>query len=187
MSDVIKDEMKHQRATNQKNRLGDTQMITEIIIENEQEKIDFTDDHEKLITKVVQAALSEQGFSSDCFVSVTVVDNDAIKEINKEHRNIDSATDVLSFPVLEFDEDGNIIPDSGDVYEGKTILGDIVLSFERALEQSKDFGHSFDREVGFLVCHSVLHLLGHDHEDDFERTIMREHEEKILNSLELTR
>ena len=162
-------------------------MITEIIIENEQDKIDFTPDHEELIRKVVDGALAEQGFEEDSFVSVTVVDNEAIREINAEHRNIDSATDVLSFPVLEFDEDGNVIADSGDVYEGKIILGDIVLSFPRAMEQSEDFGHSFEREVGFLVCHSVLHLLGHDHEDDDERAIMREREEKILESLGLTR
>ncbi|MBQ8526803.1 MAG: rRNA maturation RNase YbeY [Clostridia bacterium] len=162
-------------------------MTTEIIIENEQDIINFTPEHEALITKVINGALDEQSVDFDCFVSVTVVDNEAIREINNEHRNIDSATDVLSFPVLEFDENGDIIPDSGDVYEGKTILGDIVLSFQRALEQSEDFGHSFEREVGFLVCHSVLHLLGYDHEDDSERAVMREHEETILDSLGLTR
>lgn len=162
-------------------------MITEIITENEQDIIEFTPEHTSLIERVVKAALTEQGFDRDCFVSVTVVDNDSIREINREHRDIDSATDVLSFPVLEFDENGDIIDDSGDVYEGKTILGDIVLSFQRAKEQSEEFGHSFEREVGFLVCHSVLHLLGHDHEDDRERAIMREHEEKILESLSLIR
>lgn len=162
-------------------------MITEIITENEQDIIEFTPEHTSLIERVVKAALTEQGFDRDCFVSVTVVDNESIREINREHRDIDSATDVLSFPVLEFDENGDIIDDSGDVYEGKTILGDIVLSFQRAKEQSEEFGHSFEREVGFLVCHSVLHLLGHDHEDDEERAIMREHEEKILESLSLIR
>ena len=162
-------------------------MITEIITENEQDIIEFTPEHTSLIERVVKAALTEQGFDRDCFVSVTVVDNESIREINREHRDIDSATDVLSFPVLEFDENGDIIDDSGDVYEGKTILGDIVLSFQRAKEQSEEFGHSFEREVGFLVCHSVLLLLGHDHEDDEERAIMREHEEKILESLSLIR
>ena len=162
-------------------------MITEIITENEQDIIEFTPEHTSLIERVVKAALTEQGFDRDCFVSVTVVDNESIREINREHRDIDSATDVLSFPVLEFDENGDIIDDSGDVYEGKTILGDIVLSFQRAKEQSEEFGHSFEREVGFLVCHSVLHLLGHDHEDDEERAVMREHEEKILESLSLIR
>ena len=162
-------------------------MITEIIIENEQCKIEFNKAHEQLIETVIKGALAEQGFDRDCFVSVTVVNNDAIRTINAEHRNIDSATDVLSFPVLEFSEDGDIIFDSGDVYEGKTILGDIVLSFERAKEQSEEFGHSFEREIGFLICHSILHLLGHDHESDDEREIMRTHEEKILASLDLTR
>ena len=162
-------------------------MITELMIENEQDVVEFLPAYEELIKNVVNAALCEQNFDADNFVSVTIVDNAAIKEINAEHRNIDSATDVLSFPVLEFDEDGNMISDSGDVYEGKIILGDIVLSFERALEQSREFGHSFEREVGFLVCHSVLHLLGHDHEDDQERELMRHHEECILESLGLTR
>lgn len=162
-------------------------MITEIITENEQNIIDFESGHTELIERVVRAALCEQGFEKDCFVSVTIVDNEAIREINREHRGIDSATDVLSFPVLEFDENGDVIDDYGDVFEGKTILGDIVLSLERAKEQSEEFGHSFEREVGFLVCHSVLHLLGHDHEDDEQRAVMREHEERILESLSLIR
>lgn len=162
-------------------------MIIEIAIENEQEVLGFDKTHEALIQTVINAALDEQGFDNDCFVSVTVVDNDAIREINNEHRNIDSATDVLSFPVLEFDENGNIVEDCGDMYDGKIILGDIVISFERALEQSKDYGHSFEREVGFLVCHSVLHLLGYDHENDDERIVMRKHEEQILENLGLNR
>lgn len=162
-------------------------MKTEIAIENEQEILQFPEQYKELIKKVINAALSEQKFNDNCFVSVSVVDNDTIREINREHRDIDCATDVLSFPVLEFDEKGDIIQDCGDVYDGKIILGDIVLSIERALEQSKDYGHSIEREIGFLVCHSVLHLLGYDHETESERIIMRKHEEKILENLGLTR
>ena len=156
------------------------------IIENEQDKIEFTQEHEKLIKDVIEAALKHEGFEHDCFVSVTVTDNESIRIINNEQRNIDSATDVLSFPVLEF-ENGEMIENAGDVFEDKLILGDIVLSLERAEEQSVDFGHSFEREIGYLVCHSVLHLLGYDHENDDEREIMREKEEATLETLSLTR
>ena len=156
------------------------------IIENEQDKKEFTKAHEKLITDVIEATLKHEGFMHDCFVSVTLTDNENIREINLEQRNIDSATDVLSFPVLEF-EDGVMVENTGDYFEGKIILGDIVLSLERAEEQSIDFGHSYEREVGYLVCHSVLHLLGYDHENEDEREVMRQKEEASLETLSLTR
>ena len=156
------------------------------LIENEQDKIPFTEKCEQLIIKVIKAALEHEKFNHDCFVSVTVTDNDNIRVINSEQRNIDSATDVLSFPVLEF-ENGEMIENAGDVFEDKLILGDIVLSFERAREQSEQFGHSFEREVGYLVCHSVLHLLGYDHENEEEREVMRRKEEGTLAALSLTR
>jgi len=156
------------------------------VIENEQDKIEFTKEYEGLITDVIEATLKYEGFNHDCFVSVTVTDNENIREINLEQRNIDSATDVLSFPVLEF-EDGKMIENTGDYFEGKIILGDIVLSFERANEQSIEYGHSFEREVGYLVCHSVLHLLGYDHMNEEEREVMRQKEEASLETLSLTR
>ena len=156
------------------------------IIENEQDKLEFTLEHEKLIKDVIEAALKHEGFEQDSFVSVTVTDNENIRVINNEQRNIDSATDVLSFPVLEF-ENGEMIENAGDVFEDKLILGDIVLSLERAKEKSIEFGHSFEREIGYLVCHSVLHLLGYDHENEDEREIMRQKEEATLETLSLTR
>ncbi len=156
------------------------------IIENEQDKLEFTLEHEKLIKDVIEAALKHECFEHDSFVSITVTDNENIRVINNEQRNIDSATDVLSFPVLEF-ENGEMIENAGDVFEDKLILGDIVLSLERAKEQSIEFGHSFEREIGYLVCHSVLHLLGYDHENEDEREIMRQKEEATLETLSLTR
>jgi len=156
------------------------------VIENEQDKKEFTSVHEKLISDVIEATLKHESFMHDCFVSVTLVDNESIREINFEQRNIDSATDVLSFPVLEF-EDGKMIENTGDYFEGKLILGDIVVSLERAMEQSIEYGHSYERELGYLVCHSVLHLLGYDHEDEEEREIMRQKEEASLEMLSLTR
>lgn len=157
-----------------------------IDIENEQNKIELTPEREQLIESVIRAALAHEGFEHDCFVSVTLTDNENIRIINNEQRGIDNATDVLSFPVLEF-ENGEIVENVGDYYEDKLILGDIVLSMERAEEQRIEFGHSFEREMGYLICHSVLHLLGYDHENDDEREVMRSKEEETLETLSLTR
>ena len=114
-------------------------------------------------------------------------DDEEIRAYTHEHRGIDKATDVLSFPMLEYDEDGEIL--SEDVGFGDILLlGDIVLSLEHAQAQAEEYGHSFEREVGFLCAHSVLHLLGYDHEEDEEsRLVMREKEEKALSALGLTR
>lgn len=159
----------------------------ELYIENEQDVIDFDEKLNKLVWDVVSMTLECEGFNKPCYVSVTVTDNESIHQINLEHRSIDRPTDVLSFPVLEFDSDGNAVENSGDYFDGRLILGDIVLSAERAEEQRIEFGHSYEREVGFLVCHSALHLLGYDHETEEERTVMREKEESTLAKLGLTR
>ena len=120
-------------------------------------------------------------------ISVTLVDNDTIRSINKEQRDIDRATDVLSFPMLEFDGDG-ISDDEYDMDGELVMLGDIVISMERAREQANEFGHSFLREVAFLTAHSMLHLLGYDHVDDKEgEEIMCEKQERVLTSLGITR
>ena len=111
------------------------------------------------------------------------MDNDTIRSINKEQRDIDRATDVLSFPMLEFDEDG-ISDDEYDMDGELVMLGDIVISMERAREQANEFGHSFLREVAFLTAH----LLGYDHVDDKEgEEIMCEKQERVLTSLGITR
>ena len=160
------------------------QVVTDIV--NEQEKLEITEEIEEIISKVVLATLDSEDFEEDCYVAVTITDNENIRMINNEQRAIDSATDVLSFPVLEF-EDGQMLAGVGDYFEDKLILGDIVLSAERAKEQSIEFSHSFEREVGYLVCHSVLHLLGYDHENEDEREVMRVKEEETLEKLSLKR
>ncbi len=160
------------------------ELIIDIV--NEQDKLRVTKETEKLIEDVIENTLRREGFEHDSYVSVTLTDNEEIKEVNLVQRGIDRVTDVLSFPVLEF-EDGEMQADAGDYFEDKLILGDVLLSLERAKEQSEDFGHSFEREVGYLVCHSILHLLGYDHESEDEREIMREKEEKVLSELSLTR
>ena len=160
----------------------------EVLIEivNEQDKINFTSEYEKIAEDVIKAALKYEGVKEDCYVFVTLTDNENIREINNEQRGIDSATDVLSFPVLEF-ENGQMLAGVGDYYEDKLILGDVVLSLERTEEQRIEFNHSFEREMGYLICHSMLHLLGYDHETDDERAVMRTKEEEILETIGLTR
>lgn len=157
-----------------------------IDIVNNQDKFEYTKETEKLIEDVIEKTLKMEGFEHDSYVSVTLTDNEEIKEVNLAQRGIDMATDVLSFPVLEF-EDGKMLADTGDYFEDKLILGDVLLSLERAKEQSEEFGHSFQREVGYLVCHSILHLLGYDHENEDEREVMRQREERVLSELSLTR
>lgn len=160
------------------------QVVTDIV--NEQDKLEITEQIEEIISSVVLKTLDLEDFTEDCYVAVTITDNENIKIINNEQRGIDSATDVLSFPVLEF-EDGQMLAGVGDYFEDKLILGDIVLSAERAKQQSEEFGHSFEREVGYLTCHSVLHLLGYDHENEDEREVMRAKEEETLEKLSLKR
>ncbi|MFO7152217.1 MAG: rRNA maturation RNase YbeY [Bacillota bacterium] len=148
-----------------------------------QHRIDVDDRLEELIRKSVEMALNLEGVRSDLEVSVALVDNDYIRELNKTYRGKDAPTDVLSFPMLEPGEVDDV-PSEGEVEQ---LLGDIVISLEKAEEQAKSYGHSFEREVAFLVVHGVLHLLGYDHEIEEERKIMRQKEEEVLKALGLTR
>lgn len=165
-----------------------------IFIDNRQDKIEISDEIEKNIVNIIEYALQEEKVNIPCEVSVIFVDNEKIKEINKENRNIDKVTDVLSFPMLDY-EKGNVFKDTYkdfnfshvDLDEGSLVLGDIVLSLEKAKEQSLEFNHSFIREVVYLTIHSVLHLLGYDHMEEDEKSIMRKREEQILEKFHLTR
>ena len=161
-------------------------MEVKINIENEQDVKEVNGDLENLLQSVVKKALEYENIDENCEVNILLTDNESIREINNEQRNIDSATDVLSFPYL-MTEDGELLVSEEDYYDGYLQIGDIVISLERAQEQSIDFGHSYEREVGFLTCHSVLHLLGYDHEEDSEREVMRQKEEAVLVLLGLTR
>lgn len=143
---------------------------------------------QNLIEAVVNKALEYEGMIKDYQVSIVLTDNIKIKELNREHRGIDRATDVLSFPMLYSEdelEQGKFT--DMDIDTGEVVLGDIVISLERAHEQSIEYGHSFEREVAYLTVHGILHLLGYDHETDDDRKIMREKEESILKLLNLTR
>ena len=134
----------------------------------------------RLIKKAVKGTLECENFKQDVILSVTFTDNEGIREKNREFRNIDSATDVLSFPM--YDMRNGDVPMEGEDAE----LGDIVLSLERAEEQANEFGHSYERECAFLTVHSMLHLLGYDHVDSEEDELeMREHQRVIMKKIGL--
>ena len=162
--------------------------MTEILMENNQNAIEITEEISDVIKKSIEASLKYENCDFDAELSVTIVDNEEIREINNEHRGIDKATDVLSFPMLEFDEEGNAIECDFDFSDDTVILGDIVISAERAMEQSKELGHSFVREMAFLTVHSMLHLLGYDHVDnpEGEKEMIRKQKD-ILDGLGITR
>lgn len=152
---------------------------------NEQNKYKVTFGIKSLIKKCALASLKYMDFDTNVEISVVLTDNDGIRELNNMHRGIDRATDVLSFPMFEYDENGNIIEDAEEF--GRLCLGDIVISLERANEQSIEYGHPFNREVGFLTVHSMLHLLGYDHMEETEEKEMFEYQKEILDSIGLTR
>ena len=165
-----------------------------IYFDNRQNKINVNDEFVKQIEEVIDFALKEEEVNIPYEISLLFVDNDEIRDINRDNRGIDKATDVLSFPMLEY-EDNKVFKDIylnfqfNEVYlDGEDlVLGDIVLSLEKALEQSVEYNHSFAREASYLVVHSVLHLLGYDHMEDVEKKIMRTREEEILNKLNIHR
>lgn len=159
-----------------------------VSIRNEQKQFRVTPELRTLIKQAIQTSLKHMEENEQVEVSVMLVDNEEIHTLNKLHRGIDRATDVLSFPLLEYDEDGNVIEDLLDVNEkGEVLLGDIVISLERAAEQAEEYEHSMEREVGFLTVHSMLHLLGYDHMTPEEEAVMFGYQNEILNQMGLER
>lgn len=165
-----------------------------IYVDNRQEKISITDDDIEQLKKTIYLALTEEGVLIPCEVSLVFVDNEEIKNINNDTRGINKETDVLSFPMLDYEE-GKVYNECYTDYKfdetymdgEELVLGDIVLSLEKALGQSIEYNHSFQRESSYLVVHSVLHLLGYDHMKDDEKSRMREREEVILKMLDIRR
>ena len=151
-----------------------------ISIENLQDKIKVTESIDELIKKVSELVLDTESVKVACKVDITLVDDSAIQELNRTYRGIDSPTDVLSFPIIEGCE-GQINPEVGDYDEdGHALLGDIIISLETAIKQAEEYGHSFERELAFLVTHGMLHLLGFDHEEEEEEKKMLAEQEKVL-------
>ena len=155
--------------------------IAKVIISNRQKEIKIPAGVRLLMRRCCQAVLQEEGFPEPAEICISFISNEEIKKLNHEFRGVDAVTDVLSFPLGEngvYDRN----PDTGALQ-----LGDIAISMQKAEQQAEQYGHSFEREVGFLTCHSMLHLLGYDHICDADRVIMRRKEEEILKILKLTR
>ena len=145
----------------------------EYYIDNRQNKIEITSELEKIIESVVVESLKVEGLSQDVEVSISFVENEEIKELNREYRGIDEITDVLSFPM-----DSHIVVPI-------PLLGDIIISMEKTIEQANEFGHSINREISYLIAHSMFHLMGYDHIEEDDKKIMREKEKNIMEKINL--
>ncbi|MEE1313541.1 MAG: rRNA maturation RNase YbeY [Lachnospiraceae bacterium] len=163
-----------------------------IIIENEYQG-EVLEGYESMIHEIVDASLDYEQCPYECQVNVTLVDNETIHQVNKEFRGIDRATDVLSFPAVEYpkpgafdwlekEEIGYFDPESGEL-----LLGDIMISMDKVTSQAEEYGHSKQREFAFLIAHSMLHLMGYDHMDEEERAVMEKKQEEILQMKNYTR
>lgn len=162
-------------------------------VENETEEV-FEFDVEKLIEDLTSTCIELENVPfSEVSLNVTFTDDETIREVNREFRNIDKSTDVLSFPAIDFETPGDfsfITGDEAEYFDPDTdelILGDIMISLEHAHAQAKEYGHSFKREVAFLIAHSLLHLCGYDHMEDDERAVMEAKQKEILDKLNITR
>lgn len=149
--------------------------------------------YKALAQKVIEASLSAEAFPYEAEVSLTLTDNEGIRRVNAQTRGLDSPTDVLSFPMLEFQSPAcypateDFWEDSANPDTGEVMLGDIVLSVEKVRSQAADYGHAEKREYAFLITHSMLHLLGYDHMDPAEAAAMEERQRVILESLNIRR
>ncbi len=150
--------------------------------------IDWDFDYVRLYERCVDAALTAEKCPYETWVSLLVTDDDGIRQINKDTRSVDKATDVLSFPMLNYNAPSDFSSaeeesDSFDPESGELILGDIVLSADRIREQADAYGHDIQREYAFLIVHSMLHLCGYDHMEDNDRILMEERQRVIMESL----
>ncbi len=156
-------------------------------------QVDFDFNYEALAKRVVEFAIEHEEFPYECEVNLTLTDNEGIREINREYREIDKPTDVLSFPLLNYekagdfsaleeDYDDNFNPDTGEI-----MLGDIIISVEKVKEQAINYGHSMEREFAFLILHSMLHLFGYDHMTEEEAAIMEGKQKTILEKMQILR
>ncbi len=148
--------------------------------------IEQKEEYEEVIKKVLKYCYKEENIeSSNMEITITLTTPENIRKINREYRNIDKATDVLSFPMFEKDELDKKIKEKD--FEHEDILGDIIISIEKVEEQAKEYGHSFERELSYMVVHGFYHLMGYDHIKEEDKKIMRPKEEKILNDLKIVR
>ena len=163
-----------------------------VLIDNRQDKVTVDEAMEALVAQVVDKVLAYEECEEEYEVSISFVENEEMRSLNNEYRSIDKETDVLSFPMVEFADD-ELEEEHEDEYEDEDYideeiaLGDIVISMEKVLEQSEEYGHSFNRELAFLLVHGMLHLLGYDHEDEITEKEMFDKQETILREMNLIR
>ena len=158
-------------------------MLCKIDFENRQELLPLSYKLKMLVRRAVETTLDYEQYENPIEVSVTFTDNEGIRELNRKFRNIDRLTDVLSFPLFDYTGESEEPP----VDEFVGMLGDIVISLEQAKKQAEEFGHSFEREAAFLTVHSMLHLLGYDHEaGGDEEADMRRRQREILDRMGLS-
>lgn len=145
----------------------------ELYIDNRQSKFNITNEMEELIKKVIVEALNVENASNDYEVSLSFVESQEIRNLNREYRGVDKETDVLSFPM----DNDFMIP--------TPLLGDIIISIEKANEQAIEYGHSLEREIAYLTAHSMFHLLGYDHINEDDERIMRNKEKEVMRNLKV--
>lgn len=156
------------------------------IVEINYYETEKNEEYEKIIEQVLKQCFIEEKMDKlGLYVSVTLTCPSYIKEVNNKYRNIDKETDVLSFPMFEKNEIDDMIKTSNNIVED--VLGDIIISVDRVKEQAIEYGHSFERELSYMVVHGFYHLMGYDHMQDEEKIVMRAKEENILNKLKITR
>ena len=151
------------------------------------EEIEENKEYEKQIQLVIKNCFKEEKLDNlNIYISIILTTPQNIKLLNKKYRNIDKETDVLSFPMFEKDEIDSIVENRKKQFEPET-LGDIVISVDRVKQQALEFGHSFERELSYMIVHGFYHLMGYDHIKEEDKKIMRAKEEKILKSLNIIR
>lgn len=161
-------------------------MKIDLFFDNRQSVIKNVEAMDELVRSVVETSLKHEAPEGHYEVSVVYTDNEEIRLLNNRYRNIDSSTDVLSFPMLDFKIPGQICEEI-NAFDDTIALGDVVLSLEQAALQAEEYGHGLTREVAYLTVHSILHLLGYDHMEEDERKVMREKEEEILSEMSIFR
>lgn len=152
----------------------------------------FTFDYQALMRRVMEQVLEYERCPYEVEVNVVITDNEEIQKVNKEYREIDRATDVLSFPMVEYEKPGDFSKVEEDEMlfhpeTGELMLGDIMISIDKVYAQAAEFGHSVERELGFLTAHSMLHLCGYDHMEEEERQVMEAKQKEIMDLLQLYR
>ena len=159
----------------------------------EEVEVDFDFDYRQIAEKVINYCIEREKFPYEAEVNLTLTDNEGIHIINKEYREIDRPTDVLSFPMLSYDAPGDfsfLMEENEDDFNpdtGEAMLGDIIISVDKVKEQAREYGHSELREFAFLVTHSMLHLFGYDHMEPEEAEVMERRQREILEELQITR